>query len=81
MPVFDGGRRKGNLANARAQFDEDVGKYRQQVLQAFQEVDDNLSDLRILERPNCDEREPYETQTAMTQPPLQSNLYSSWRRN
>ncbi|HXZ09352.1 MAG TPA: efflux transporter outer membrane subunit [Paraburkholderia sp.] len=50
VPLFDGGRRKGNLANARAVFDEDVAKYRQQVLQAFQEVEDNLSDLRILEQ-------------------------------
>lgn len=49
VPVFDGGRRKGNLANARAIYDEDVAKYRQQVLVAFQEVEDSLSDLRILE--------------------------------
>jgi multidrug efflux system outer membrane protein len=50
VPIFDGGRRAGNLANARAVFDEDIAKYRQQVLQAFQEVEDNLSDLRILEQ-------------------------------
>lgn len=49
MPIFDGGRRKGNLANARAVYEEDVADYRQQVLVAFQEVEDNLSDLRILE--------------------------------
>lgn len=50
VPIFDGGRRAGNLANARAVFEEDVANYRQQVLQAFQEVEDNLSDLRILEQ-------------------------------
>jgi len=49
VPLFDGGRRKGNLANARAVFEEDAANYRQQVLVAFQEVEDNLSDLRILE--------------------------------
>jgi multidrug efflux system outer membrane protein len=49
VPIFDGGRRKGNLANARAVYEEDVAKYRQQVLVAFQEVEDNLSDMRILE--------------------------------
>jgi outer membrane protein, multidrug efflux system len=49
IPIFDGGRRKGNLANARAVFEEDVAKYRQQVLVAFREVEDNLSDMRILE--------------------------------
>ncbi len=49
VPLFDGGRRKGNLANVRAVYDEDVAKYRQQVLVAFREVEDNLSDMRILE--------------------------------
>ncbi len=49
MPIFDGGRRRGNLANARAVYEEDVAKYRQQVLVAFREVEDNLADLRALE--------------------------------
>ena len=49
IPIFDGGRRKGNLANAQAVYEEDVADYRQQVLVAFREVEDNLSDLRILE--------------------------------
>lgn len=49
LPIFDGGRRKGNLANARAVCEEDVANYREQVLTAFREVEDNLSDLRILE--------------------------------
>jgi multidrug efflux system outer membrane protein len=49
LPLFDGGRRAGNLANARATYEEDVATYRQQVLVAFQEVEDNLSDLRILQ--------------------------------
>lgn len=49
VPIFDGGRRKGNLANARAVYEEDVADYRQQVLVAFREVEDNLSDLRILD--------------------------------
>lgn len=49
LPLFDGGRRRGNLANARAQYDEDVANYRQKVLVAFQEVEDNLATLRILQ--------------------------------
>jgi len=48
LPLFDGGRRKGNLANARARYEEDVANYRQQVLVAFKEVESSLSDLRIL---------------------------------
>lgn len=49
LPIFDGGRREGSLANAEAAYEEDVARYRQQVLTAFREVEDNLSDLRILE--------------------------------
>jgi outer membrane protein, multidrug efflux system len=49
VPLFDGGRRKANLAAARGKYDEDVAQYRQQVLVAFKEVEDNLSDLRLLD--------------------------------
>jgi len=49
LPLFDGGRRRANLADARAKYDEDVAQYRQQVLVAFREVEDNLSDLRLLD--------------------------------
>jgi outer membrane protein, multidrug efflux system len=49
VPLFDGGRRKGNLANSKAVYEEESANYRQQVLVAFLEVEDNLSDLRILE--------------------------------
>jgi multidrug efflux system outer membrane protein len=48
VPIFDGGRRAGHLANARAAYEEEVARYRQQVLSAFREVEDNLSDMRIL---------------------------------
>ncbi|TDV34386.1 multidrug efflux system outer membrane protein [Paraburkholderia caballeronis] len=49
VPIFDGGRRRAGLAQARAKYDEDVAQYRQQVLVAFREVEDNLSDLRLLD--------------------------------
>jgi multidrug efflux system outer membrane protein len=49
LPIFDGGRRKAGLAQARAKYDEDVAQYRQQVLVAFREVEDNLADLRLLD--------------------------------
>lgn len=48
IPLFDGGRREGNLNNARAAYDESVSMYRQKVLTAFREVEDSLADLRIL---------------------------------
>jgi NodT family efflux transporter outer membrane factor (OMF) lipoprotein len=46
--VFDGGARRARTAQAQAIFDEDVALYRQTVLTAFQEVEDNLAALRIL---------------------------------
>ncbi len=49
LPILDGGLRKGNLANARAVYEEEAALYQQQVLTAFREVEDNLSDLRILD--------------------------------
>ncbi len=48
LPVFDGGRREAGLEKAKAVYEEDVATYRQTVLQAFREVEDGLSGLRIL---------------------------------
>lgn len=48
MPIFDGGRRQAGLDRARAVYEEDVAVYRQTVLNAFREVEDNLANLRIL---------------------------------
>ncbi len=47
--VFDGGLRASLTDQARAAYDADVAAYRQAVLTGFQEVEDNLSALRILE--------------------------------
>ncbi|HXX64059.1 MAG TPA: efflux transporter outer membrane subunit [Bacteroidota bacterium] len=47
--VFDGGQRKAASEAARAAYDATVATYRQTVIGAFQEVEDNLSSLRILE--------------------------------
>ena len=47
-PIFEGGRLVADLKRARAAYDESVANYRQQVLVAFHEVEDALSDLRIL---------------------------------
>jgi outer membrane protein, multidrug efflux system len=49
LPLFDGGRRAGDLDNAYAHYAESVALYRQRVLVAFQEVEDNLASLRILQ--------------------------------
>jgi NodT family efflux transporter outer membrane factor (OMF) lipoprotein len=47
--VYDGGLRRGQTAAARAAYDGTVASYRQTVLTGFQEVEDNLAALRILE--------------------------------
>jgi len=47
--VFDGGLRRALTAQARAAYDAEVASYRQTVLTGFQEVEDNLAALRILE--------------------------------
>ena len=48
VTAFDGGRRRAVSEQARAAYDESVANYRQTVLTAFQEVEDNLAALRIL---------------------------------
>lgn len=48
LPIFDGGRRQASLDRALAVYEEDVAQYRQTVLSAFREVEDNLANLRIL---------------------------------
>jgi len=48
LPLFDGGRRQAGLDLARARYEEEVATYRQTVLGAFREVEDNLANLRIL---------------------------------
>ncbi|HWQ54559.1 MAG TPA: efflux transporter outer membrane subunit [Bryobacteraceae bacterium] len=47
--IFDGGRRRAALESATANYDATVADYRQQVLDAFRQVEDCLSNLRILE--------------------------------
>jgi multidrug efflux system outer membrane protein len=50
LPIFEGGRNVANLSRAQATYVEAVAEYRQQVLVAFQEVEDGLSGLNLLAR-------------------------------
>jgi NodT family efflux transporter outer membrane factor (OMF) lipoprotein len=47
--IFDGGAREAQVAQARAGFDAAAANYREIALAAFQNVEDNLAALRILE--------------------------------
>jgi NodT family efflux transporter outer membrane factor (OMF) lipoprotein len=50
MTLFDGGARSAAVEQARAGYDLAVANYRQTVLNAFQEVQDNLAAARLLQR-------------------------------
>jgi NodT family efflux transporter outer membrane factor (OMF) lipoprotein len=49
-PIFDNGLRKAQLAQAQAAWEQTVAQYRQTVLVAFQEVEDALATLQVLEK-------------------------------
>ena len=48
--IFDGGLRSAEVEGARALYDQNVATYRQTVLTGFQQVEDQLAALRILEQ-------------------------------
>jgi multidrug efflux system outer membrane protein len=48
LPLFTGGRNRAQLALARASYDETVAGYRQVVLTAFQDVQDQLASQQLL---------------------------------
>jgi outer membrane protein, multidrug efflux system len=48
LPVFDGGRRKAGVEFSTGELDAAVAGYREQILAAFKDVEDQLSALRLL---------------------------------
>ncbi|MBD8706732.1 efflux transporter outer membrane subunit [Pseudomonas sp. CFBP 13711] len=55
LPIFDGGRRSANERQAKAEFEEAAAQYHSQVLKAVREVEDNLGQLRDLQRESEDQ--------------------------
>jgi len=48
--LFDGGRRRALTEQARHNYDEQTANYRESVLNAFQEVEDQLAAIRIYQQ-------------------------------
>jgi multidrug efflux system outer membrane protein len=48
LPIFDGGRREARVQSANAELDGALAGYRDQILVAFKDVEDQLSSLRLL---------------------------------
>jgi multidrug efflux system outer membrane protein len=55
LPLFEGGRIRAGVMQARAAYNQAVAQYRSQVLTAFHDVEDGLAGLRLL-------REQFEAQ-------------------
>ncbi len=54
--IFDAGRRRAAQSQAEAGYDSAVAAYRETALEAFQQVEDNLSTLRTLEEEAATQR-------------------------
>jgi multidrug efflux system outer membrane protein len=48
LPLLDGGRREAGVANASAELEAALALYREQILVAFRDVEDQLAALRLL---------------------------------
>jgi len=71
--LFDAGRRRAVAEGAGASYDEAVANYRQTTLTAFQQVEDNLAALRILEQEAEHQRQA--TQAAQGAQQIFNNRY------
>lgn len=71
--LYDAGRRHAVTDQAWAAYDQNVAAYRQSVLTAFQEVEDNLAALRILDAES--KKQAQAVQSAETSLTLSNNRY------
>lgn len=74
VTIFDGGRLRGLLNKAKAQYFETVATYRQTVLTAFQEVEDSLIAMHQLDK-------EYGTQKAATRAAVRAWNQEIYRNN
>lgn len=71
--LFDAGRRRAVSEGAGASYDESVANYRQTTLTAFQQVEDNLAALRVLQQEA--EHQQQATQAAQAAEQIFNNRY------
>jgi NodT family efflux transporter outer membrane factor (OMF) lipoprotein len=75
IPLFDGGARGAQMQQAIDAYDASVAAYRQSVLVSFQEVEDNLAALRILEQEQQVQNKAVESSNKAVQ--LTTNQYKA----
>ncbi len=73
IPLFEGGLLRANLRQAKAVYDQNVANYRQNVLMAFAEVEDNLAAQQLLASEN--EAETAALQSAQKTLDIANNRY------
>jgi NodT family efflux transporter outer membrane factor (OMF) lipoprotein len=71
--LFDAGRRRAAAEGAGASYDESVANYRQATLTAFQQVEDNLAALRVLQQEAAHQQQA--TQAAQAAEQIFNNRY------
>ncbi len=74
LPLFEGGQLRANLRQMKAAYEETVARYRQTVLSAFGEVEDNLAAERLLADQH--EQETAALKAARRQLEIANNRYS-----
>jgi NodT family efflux transporter outer membrane factor (OMF) lipoprotein len=73
--LFDFGRRHASVLAAEANYDATVAAYRETVLSAFQQVEDNLSTLRVLAQES--EQQAAAVEAAQTSLALETDRYKA----
>ena len=73
--LFDFGRRHATVLDAEANYDATVAAYRETVLGAFQQVEDNLSTLRVLAQES--EQQAAAVEAAQTSLALETDRYKA----
>lgn len=66
LPIFDGGRREAGVASAQAGVDAALAAYREQLLVAFKDVEDELAALRLLDAQGRTQAQAVEAATRAT---------------